>query len=68
MCINEYLKTKDLVTITGKSLRQCERDMKVIRSKNKKQKGQLIKINEVASYYGISETDVKTKLLNIKTS
>ncbi len=68
MCINDYLKTKDLVIVTGKSLRQCERDMKAIRQVNKKNKGQLIKINEVAHFYGISETDVKTKLLNIKTS
>jgi DNA-directed RNA polymerase specialized sigma subunit len=68
MCINDYLKTKDLVIISGKSLRQCERDMKAIREVYKKQKGQLIKINEVARFYGISETDIKAKLLNIKTS
>lgn len=68
MCINEYIKTKDLSVITGKSLRQCERDMSKIRKVNSKKKGQLIKISEVASFYGISETDVRKRLLNLKTT
>jgi len=68
MCINEFLKTKDLHIITGKSLRQCERDMSKIRKYYQKDKKQLVKIQEVARWYGISVDDIKTKLLNIKTS
>jgi len=56
------IRCKDLMRITGKSQRQCYRDIKQMKTPGQK----CITAANVSNYYGLSDNEIENALINKK--